>query len=38
MASREKIRTRRTIHLYLTAGATDGAGGLELPIFCRPKK
>jgi hypothetical protein len=37
-ASKEKIRTRRTIYLYLTAGATDGAGGFEVPIFCRPKK
>jgi hypothetical protein len=37
-ASKEKIRTRRTINLYLTAGATDGAGGFEVPIFCRPKK
>ena len=37
-ASKQKIRTRRTIYLYLTAGATDGAGGFEVPIFCRPKK
>ena len=29
---------RRTKHLYLAAEATEGAGGLELPILCRPRK
>ena len=37
-ASRGRIRTKRTKHLYLAAEATEGAGGLELPILCRPRK